>query len=297
MANKKNCYVSGDGTTIDQKLYILNEVSLYQYLEKLEISIKEKKIKNEDVNKLSHLNGLKENNEIYSNGWESDCNLDSVGLESIRSKNSKLEDIQNENYSMISKLNKNNEKLNLVLVSSKILNDTDILSLRDSNTNNKSNLKSQNKSKFDLFNNSGMFNSNKNLVYVTLDDNALVNINNSNFMNNNKVNISSPNKNNKENKNVNIEVSSTNNEKTNVDFIYNQSRKESNFNLNKDLITNDQFIISKINSNFQEHTQIKVLDPYIDIIAEKSPRCITHNCFSFISNEQHKNLDKNCVVF
>ncbi len=75
LINKKNGCTSGDGLTIDNKLYILNEVNLTQHIEKLEILVKERIFipQNFDIKKL---------NEDDSDG---NIDYDSIGLESIRS--------------------------------------------------------------------------------------------------------------------------------------------------------------------------------------------------------------------
>lgn len=105
LANKKNCAISGDGFTIDEKLYILNEVVLNQYIEKLEIVCKEK-AKIQTINQK-----YKKQEDNDSNG---DIDYDSIGLESIHSNQYKDSSIHfqknnKENPSFNYNLNCNNK--------------------------------------------------------------------------------------------------------------------------------------------------------------------------------------------
>ena len=85
LSSKDNCLVSGDGITIENKLYILNEVSFYQHIKKLEIQIKAK-IKSKKQKNIAELNLKTKTNKFAI----SNSDLDSIELESVKSKNSIL---------------------------------------------------------------------------------------------------------------------------------------------------------------------------------------------------------------
>lgn len=105
LTNKKNCTISGDGLTIDNKLYILNEVSLNQYIEKMELIVKDKVF-------IATPTAYNKNKKLQRKESDADFDYDSIGLESIRSNEYKDSQIlfNNNNNSLVN--SNNNEILN-----------------------------------------------------------------------------------------------------------------------------------------------------------------------------------------
>lgn len=286
--------MSGDGITIDNKLYILNEVSLNQRIERLEIQIKEKK-KSQNPNRSPdfHLK-YKSNNEANSNS-----DLDSIGLESLKSMkspiaNSKNEDNELSNSNILSNvlnINSNNylELENNLLSDSQVRNQMNKDFKRKSifsNSINNSNINIENENYRQSLN----FNSNNNKSYHLSSSKLIKSVDlNLNSCNNNI------------NNNLNDRKKSHSPENREV-FEYNNKgakKKNSNPNIkNNDQHFQNQIMTINVIHEERKELEIKLIDPGYEIHIEKNSNCIDQSCLTFFSKKKDEKYNKkSCLIF
>ena len=268
-------------------MYILNEVSFSQCIERLEIKIKEKQISADNNNHELNfkLEAKKETNYI--------SDLDSIGLESIKSKKSPLVNSKNEdnNYNnfnnIISMLNKNS--INYLESENYFINDSNpgFCTNKDfkkktifSNSINNSNINTENENLKHCLNFNSLNNKSFKLSSSKLNKSVEMNLNSSN---NNIKKSQSPDQ---------IEILDCNNKN-----LKGNSSNKNIGNNNDHVIQNQNMTINFIQGD-RNHFNINIINPDNEIQIEKNSKCIDQSCLSFFCNKKDDNKNnKSCVIF
>jgi len=257
---KENSLISGDGITIiDNKLYILNEVSFNQRLDRLEINIKEKKKPSAHNTCTDSNQNSIPNKEINVSNSNSD--LDSIGLDSIDSNIPALDNSANEDdefFNSEAKINIRKDKIN-------INSEPDTNFQNDGHLTPFSNKDSTKKSIFSKNSNNSRYSDG-----LMVDNNSKNNFENAHSKQSQifaaekiKTQI---------NKSVEISFNSFNSN----NYI-NSDNFKSNYN--------------DLNSNKNDHIK--------EIEIEKSSKCIDQSCLSFChdKNERDRRNKNSCLIF